>query len=351
MATSRPFAYNTGSSIAGALQYGNIAVGSASLAYEDLDPGGLQWWNGPDEDLGYVIAYPILGGGRSTPTGVDAYLGFQRSPSKTDNSFVDTVNYYYGQSFTTGLQAFTYVSSSGFWTNWSGIDTSGLILNWDIQNVSSYGGSGTTITDLQSNSNGTLVGTIDYISGTPNYLNVQGGTTEYIVSATNLNSKLSPANTGTSISHFVWVYPTGNGVIVNEQGTTTPAVSWHDTQIEIVSGALKFRLWNLASPYLTSNTSLTLNTWNYIGLTYDGTTFRGYLNGVQVASTSPFTRLVPYNYGSGLYYSLGATDAVTNMGDGNGATFRFGAFQVYNRGLSSTEVLNNYNATKGNYGL
>jgi len=351
MATSRPFAYNTGSAIAGAMQTGSLAIGTASIAWQDIQPGDVQWWNGPDEDLGYVIAFPVPSGDVPTPTNISASIRFKRSATKTDDSFISLVNNSYNQSFTTGQQCYSYITSSQYWTSYVPLVTSGLILNWDIQNASSYGGTGTTITDLQGNSNGTLVGTIDYTSGTPNYLNVQGGTTEYIVSATNLNPYLSPANTGTSISHFVWVYPTGNGVIVNEQGTTTPATSWHDTQIEIVSGALKFRLWNLASPYLTSNTSLTLNTWNYIGLTYDGTTFRGYLNGVQVASTSPFTRLSPGNNGAGLYYSLGATDTITNMGDGNGATFRFGAFQVYNKGLSSTEVLNNYNATKGNYGL
>jgi hypothetical protein len=232
-------------------------------------------------------------------------------------------------------------------------EQSDLILNWDIQNTSSYSGSGSTITDLQGNFNGTIVGTIDYTSGSPNYLAIQGSNSEYIVSANSLNSKLSPVNTGTQISYFLWIYPTGNGVILNEQGTTTPAVTWHDTQIEIVSGSLKFRLWELASPYLTSSTNITLNTWNHVGLTYDGTTLSAYLNGVQVASTTPFSRLTPYNDGGGigLYYSLGATDAVTNMGDGNGATFRLGSFRVYNIGLSGTQVLDLYNETKSSYSI
>ena len=59
MATCRPFAYNTGSTIPGTTQVGNLAIGV------DLDKpyaeqyGGVQWWNGPDEDLGYIIAKPI----------------------------------------------------------------------------------------------------------------------------------------------------------------------------------------------------------------------------------------------------------------------------------------------------
>jgi len=53
MATTRPFAYNTGSPIAGTTQVGQIAVGTPTSGFVST---GLQWWNGPDEELGYVIA-------------------------------------------------------------------------------------------------------------------------------------------------------------------------------------------------------------------------------------------------------------------------------------------------------
>ena len=134
--------------------------------------------------------------------------------------------------------------------NKESIIKSGLILNWDVQDYTSYSGTGTSITDLQGNSNGTFTGTITYTAGNPNignpnYLTIEGSNTEYVVSATGLNSKLSPVNSGTSISTFVWVYPTGNGIILDELGTTAINTSWHDSQIELVSGALKFRVWNL----------------------------------------------------------------------------------------------------------
>jgi len=352
MATTRPFAYNTGSTISNTEQVGLIAIGVGQERYDE-DYGGVKWWNGPDEDNGYVIAYPNVLGNQPNPDFISAYLGFKRSATKTENSFVELTNVTYGQSFTTGNECQTYLNNNGYWTSWvSQIVDTGLILNWDIQNISSYSGSGTSIVDLKGNSNGNIVGTIDYTSGSTNYLNVEGSSSEYIVTNTNLNPYLSPVNTGTAISLFVWVYPTGNGIILNEQGTTTPATSWHDSQIEIVSGQLKFRVWQLASPYITSNVALTLNTWNYIGLTYSGTTLNAYLNGANVG-TANLTRLTPYNNGGGigLHYSLGATDNITNMGDGSGGTFRFGAFQVYNIGLNSSDVLTNYNADKSKYGL
>jgi hypothetical protein len=56
MSTSRPFAYNTGSPIDGTIQVGNLAIGYPTSGFT-----GTEWWNGPDEDLGYVIAQPVSG--------------------------------------------------------------------------------------------------------------------------------------------------------------------------------------------------------------------------------------------------------------------------------------------------
>ena len=56
MATARPFTYNTGAPIAGTEQVGSLAVGYPSGGFS-----GFQWWNGPDEDLGYVIAGSVPG--------------------------------------------------------------------------------------------------------------------------------------------------------------------------------------------------------------------------------------------------------------------------------------------------
>ncbi len=64
MATSRPFAYNTGSPIAGTEQIGDLAVGWPTNGFEST---GLEWWNGPNEESGYVIAKPISGDTQPTP--------------------------------------------------------------------------------------------------------------------------------------------------------------------------------------------------------------------------------------------------------------------------------------------
>jgi hypothetical protein len=63
MATTRPFAYNTGSTIPGTEQVGDLSVGTPTSGFTSSP----QYWNGPDEDLGYVIAAPVSGDTQPTP--------------------------------------------------------------------------------------------------------------------------------------------------------------------------------------------------------------------------------------------------------------------------------------------
>ena len=218
-----------------------------------------------------------------------------------------------------------------------GFTLNGLILRYEISDRDSYSGSN-TITDLIGNSNATLLDGPTYsING---YLNFDG-VNDYVMTNTSLNSKLSPNSSSTIISVFIWVYPQDNGVIITEQGDTNlNGTGWHTSIIEIVSGQLKFSVWPLTS-IITS--PISLNNWNYVGLTYDGTTLRGYING-QLAGSTSFTREAPPN----LHYAIAAEDS-TDLGDSTYAKMKFGAFHVYNKALSNQEVVSNYNYTKSNY--
>jgi hypothetical protein len=117
VATSRPFAFNTGSTISGTEQLGDLAIGVDDIDY-DGGVGGVTWWNGPDEDLGYIICRPNFTGTQPNPVGIPAYVRFLRSKLKTEESFVNLVNTVYGQSFTTGDECKTYLNNNGFWTSW-----------------------------------------------------------------------------------------------------------------------------------------------------------------------------------------------------------------------------------------
>ena len=71
---------------------------------------------------------------------------------------------------------------------------------------------------------------------------------------------------------------------------------------------------------------------------------------VKSIGTQTFNRNVPHvEGGGGEVFAVGLADG-TNMGSGAGANYRLGAFHVWNDALSSSTILNNYNATKATYG-
>ena len=157
---------------------------------------------------------------------------------------------------------------SNFFSTIKGFLTNGLILRYEIKNRDTYNGT-STVVDLQGNSNGSLLNSPGFSSN--GYINFDG-TNDYLMTNTSLNPDLSPANTSSIISYFIWIYPQDNGVIVTEQGSATLNTSWHDAQIEMVSGSLKFGLWTgTGVTSLTSSISTPINEWYYVGLTYDGT--------------------------------------------------------------------------------
>ena len=66
MATSRPFSYTLGSIPTGTHKFGDILIG---LPLTGFDAAGLEGWNGPDEELGYIIPIPVSGD--TQPTNVE----------------------------------------------------------------------------------------------------------------------------------------------------------------------------------------------------------------------------------------------------------------------------------------
>jgi hypothetical protein len=154
---ARPFAYNpSGATISGCIQVGDIAIGVASQDYFPR-PGGVLWWNGPDENPGYIIAKAITNGSqpnsinRITGNGQTASIGFNRSETKTDESFLDLVKIAYGQVFGSASEAKTWLNNNGYWTSWE--DTwkynSSVNLSWpsDTTGYTLYTGSVTSIDD------------------------------------------------------------------------------------------------------------------------------------------------------------------------------------------------------------
>jgi hypothetical protein len=94
-----------------------LAIGIPSSGFPST---GLQWWNGPDEDLGYVIAQSVPEGNQPTPfTGITASVGFFRSTILSESSFIEIAQRVStNQTFATGDAATTWLNANGYWSSW-----------------------------------------------------------------------------------------------------------------------------------------------------------------------------------------------------------------------------------------
>jgi hypothetical protein len=139
MATSKPFAWSSGGSPAGTGIVGETVYGiNPNINYAN-NYGGLTWWQGPDEDLGYVIAYGDFSNSQPTPTSGTSKVQFWRSKVKTMNSFVSMSNFIsrrynftsIGQPlvFYSGEQAKSGLEQNGFYTTYTETIPSGCSAN------------------------------------------------------------------------------------------------------------------------------------------------------------------------------------------------------------------------------
>ena len=95
---------------------------------------------------------------------------------------------------------------------------------------------------------------------------------------------------------------------------------------------------------LSVNYTQIVGAWSHVVASYNGTNRQAWINGVMIGQDSPGGHSVPY--------STNLTVGVTAIGFGS--YFMHGAISVariYNRGLSSTEIVQNFNAVKSRYGF
>ena len=230
----------------------------------------------------------------------------------------------------------------GFAPQAAGFTSSGLVLHYDIGSSTSYPGSGNTVTDIMGNSSATLTGSPTYSSG---YLTFNGSN-QHLMTNTSLASKVT-----TDIATIMmWAYPMDNGVLLSERGEASLVSGWHDSQIEMVAGTLKFGMWSAAGLVsVTSTVATPLSSWYHLAMVYDGSKLLAYVNG-QPAGTATFARLNPIEGGAGIHYAIAAADT-TNMGDGGYANMRLGQFLVYSTALSATDIELMFRFNRRTYGV
>ena len=224
------------------------------------------------------------------------------------------------------------------------LSTDGLALHLDSGNKNSYGGSGTTWTDLSGNSNtGTLTNGPTYNSSNQGSI-VFDGTNDYISLPSNIFSTFS------SSTISVWANP----VTLTTKGMFLRFLKDSNNQavFEIENSRLHYAILtggSWAPDGYSSVASVVANTWqNFVVTVNSSSGWKLYINGTQNGSgvqTNTFSVL-----GTTQNYYIGyAVDG----GYGSGRPFdgKIASVLVYNRTLSSTEITQNYNIQKSRFGL
>jgi type II secretory pathway pseudopilin PulG len=219
---------------------------------------------------------------------------------------------------------------------------SNLVVNYDFSKPASFTRGNTFATNIAASGNASVV-------NAPIFMNSLGfieldGVNEYLVTP-NVRPYFKSVNSSVqkSFTMSLWVYPSAlNGVIVSELDSQTPSSGFHATNIEIVNGFIKYRVWD--SPIITSSLALNLNRWYHIAMVYNGTAVKAYLNGV-LQGTQTAARDIP---SIAQNYAIGASET-TYMGSGGYGKFNLAQFKLYNLPLTDLEILQEYLARKDEF--
>jgi hypothetical protein len=221
--------------------------------------------------------------------------------------------------------------------------TSNLVLWYDPDNAVSYPGSGTTVTNLANTS---LPGTMSNITYTDPYFSYNGTSSQVTVAD---NALLEPGTSDWTMEAWVYISTTsGTKTVLGKfnNGGGSNAVSYSIR----ISGASVFAQMGDGSGSYVNSTSYTLpvNTWTqlvYVWKAGATKTLEAFVNGTSIGVVT-----------HGLSSLLNASNPLY-LGSYNGGEYsqwmagRIGITRLYSAALTSSQVLQNYNANRGTYGL
>ncbi len=212
----------------------------------------------------------------------------------------------------------------------------GLLIYLDAQDVDSYSGS-TTWYDLSGNSNHfTTVGGI-YTSNAPSKWNFSGQSQLAYCA----NTVASDYFTAECVFRKTGEEP-GDDILFNKENT------W---EVRTTGNSIQWAVWTSNVTWYWSNVipSISLNTNYHMALTYDGINLKTYLNGV-LQNTTAYTGTLANQ--TSYWPKLNARGTTQSTGDGShNGNHDFYIFRLYNRGLSDSEVYQNYILSKDRFGF
>ncbi len=225
-----------------------------------------------------------------------------------------------------------YGNTSLFKDNCTVQASASLIRSYDVSNMLSYPGSGTTLADVSGNAvDGTLVNGVGYNNSNGGSL-VFDGNDDYVSFSSGFSST-------DNLTYEAWVNPSslgGWGVVLNHDSWNTGYIHF-----QFAGNLLQFALNGESDKYSTY--SFNTNTWYQVAAVYSKSakTISFYVNGSLTNTES---------------YSNPPTITNTNlkMGAWDGSRFfagKIGLVRIYNSALSASDIQTNFNGSKTRFGL
>ena len=306
---------------------GGTTMNGLTNFYPALCPyiyGTMEVLNNPT--YGYPSGYNFLGN-------VSASVGFYRSPLKTEQSFVDMVNQFFNQAFTTGSQCKTYLNNNGYWTSY----VSNLVLYLDASDSNSYPGTGTVWYDISGNGNDVTmenVGSITWNNTGPVYFST--GPNGWFSNPSGSNLPVG----NSEYTYIIWVQLgsswNGNGFMsIGPFGISNEANAFR-------AGTTNQLINYWWGNDLSASTSLSLtNDWFNAVVKYDGTTRSIWVNGSLVGNDIP---------GGGHNVTTSALQ-VAKTANNEYLNGNVGEVLIYNVAIQDPQIPQYFNNTKSRFGL
>jgi hypothetical protein len=224
----------------------------------------------------------------------------------------------------------------------------GLVLCLDASDKNSYPGSGTTWTNMVSSNNGTLTNGPTFNSANNGSI-VFDGVDDYVLMS-------SPINVSNRFTVNAWV----------KLSITTPQPTTYGNRITLISNCYPYSagkgFFMVASGNNGSDFFISLGNDQKIAISNTGYISANKVFMITATVNAGDSNIKLYYNGSEVTYAVQNDGNValsydtgnTQIGYRNGSDIMNGniySFQLYNRALSSIEILQNYNAQKSRFGL
>ncbi len=327
--------YNTSAETL-ALKKGNFYIGTGDVSKGPTSSTG--YYNGiTPPSGGYTIYLNKASGGPSIYT------------ASNDAQLISLTNSIAGQSYATVNECLVYFATQTdkvcFNRDYEGIVTNGLVLNLDAGFTPSYPKSGITWYDVS------LSGNTGTLTNGPTYGSDGGGS--IVFDGTNDYGSISNSTTlnmgNKSFSGEVWIKipnATSNERMIFEYNIWGNAGTYQLTLISNSTIRVNWPETFTQGKYLDYEyLPITQNNWTQLVGQYDrdNDIIKLFINGALVSQVT------------GAIYEIGNVNSTMYIMSRGGANLflpgSLSIFRMYNRALTASEVLQNYNAQKGRFGL